>query len=74
MSDTDPDSSTDSDNNNLSPFFNRYFRVYAYDYEPGVDVTVSPRIVTYQASTDDSSDSDVFPDLYHDSTSSAVSF
>ncbi|CAH1724518.1 unnamed protein product [Aphis gossypii] len=71
MSDTDPDSSTDSDNNNLSPFFNRYFRVYAYDYEPGVDVTVSPRIVTYQASTDDSSDSDVFPDLYHDSTSSA---
>jgi len=75
MSDTDSDSSTDSDNNNSSPFFNHYFgHPHGYEYEHDIDFIESPRIEIYQASIDDSSDSDVFPNLYHDSTSSAVSF
>ncbi|XP_026822857.1 DDB1- and CUL4-associated factor 8 isoform X2 [Rhopalosiphum maidis] len=63
MSDTDSDSSTDSDNNNSSPFFNHYLGYprgyYGHDIEsPGLE-------------TDDSSDSDVIPNLSHfDSTSS----
>jgi hypothetical protein len=67
MSDMDSDSSTDSDNNNSSPFFNHYLGYPRGYYEHDIE---SPGL-----ETDDSSDSDVIPNLSHfDSTSSDVSF
>jgi len=63
MSDTDSGSSTDSDNNNVSPFFNHYLRNIE-DYDLHILST-----------TDSSSDSEINLDLNHfDSPSSDVSF
>jgi len=75
MSDTDSDLSTDSDNNNSSPFFNRFLgHLHGYNYAHDIEFIESPRIDIHQESTDESSVNDIFPDLYHNSTSSAVSF
>lgn len=75
MSASDYELSTDSDNNNSSPLFNHSLdHSHGYDYEHDIEVIESPRMEMYQAPIDDSSVSGIFPDLYHNSTSSAVSF
>lgn len=63
MSDTDSGSSTDSDNNNVSPFFNHYLG------------NLEDYVLHVESAPDSSSDSDFNLDLnYLDSPSSDVSF
>ncbi|XP_022164257.1 DDB1- and CUL4-associated factor 8-like isoform X2 [Myzus persicae] len=67
MSDTDF-SSSDSDNNNVSPFFNQYF-AYPQEYDSEIDVGSSDLEI------DDSSDSEIVNSLNHlDSSSSDSEF
>jgi len=69
MSDTDSSSSTDSDNNNASPFFNRYLG-YPHGFNYNIHVESSPNL-----ETDSSSDSEIIPNSNHlYSSSSDVSF
>jgi len=69
MSDTDSSSSTDSDNNNGSPFFNHYLD-YSQEYNYELDDVESPGL-----ETDNSSSSEIIHNLNHlDSSSSDVKF
>jgi len=69
MSDTDSGSSTDSDNNNVSPFFNHYLG-YPQGFDYDLHVESPPHL-----ETDSSSDSEITLNLNHlDSPSSEVSF
>lgn len=73
MADTDSNLSTDSDENSAIPFLQHFLGYYPDDYYLERNIEVE-QIGMYEASTDDSSASDSFSDLYHDSTSIAVSF